>query len=370
MNKNIPLLAGCFCSCYTHRMPHVSITKKPEESAIEVRAEIPVERVARYRAKALKELGNEVTIAGFRKGSIPEQVLIKQVGEAGVMERTASFAIAEELPIVLAKESIVAIETPRVSVTKLAAGNPIAFTALVTVMPEVKLPDYTTIARKENAKKEKVSVSDDEVSEVTVFLRRERAKIERIEKGVEPNTAHEEAQKLPPEELPAIDDVFAQSLGAKDSADLSTRMRENMEADKERRATEKTRLGIMDGIIEKVSIVVPAVLVERELDRMMEQLTEDIRQGGSTFDSYLKSVKKSVEDMRKEWRPLAEKHVKMRLILREIAIKESIVPDEARVAHELEHLKEHHPDVPEADLRLHIESALLPESVFSWIEKQ
>ena len=218
-----------------------TIIKKPDDSAVEVQAEIAVERVAKYRTKALKELGNEVALDGFRKGNVPETILVQRIGESAIMERTASIAISDELPEILAQEKIIAIETPKVTITKLAPGNPIAFTALVTVMPEVTLPDYRAIAKKHAAPLEQPTVSDAEVADMTRFLRRERARIESIEKGTAPETAYDEAQKLEESALPPIDDTFAQSLGAADAAELATRMRENMLADKNRKAPAKLR---------------------------------------------------------------------------------------------------------------------------------
>ena len=190
-------------------MSDAVITKKPSESAIEVKVEIPLERVMRYRAKALREIGQEISIDGFRKGGAPESILLNHVSEAAVMERTASIAVSTELPEILAKEAVLAIDTPNVMITKLAPGNPIAFTATVSVMPEVSLPDYVAIAKKENAKKETPHVSDEELTDMERFLRRERARIERVEKGVEPSVAHEEAQELEEKDLPALDDDFA-----------------------------------------------------------------------------------------------------------------------------------------------------------------
>ena len=347
-----------------------TITKKPDDSAVEVQAEITVERVAKYRTKALKELGNEVALDGFRKGNVPETILVQRIGESAIMERTASIAISDELPEILAQEKIIAIETPKVTITKLAPGNPIAFTALVTVMPEVTLPDYRAIAKKHATSLEQPTVSDAEVANMTQFLRRERARIESIEKGTEPEAAYEEAQKLERDALPEIDDAFAQSLGAKDATDLAVRMRENMLTDKNRKAQEKVRLAIIEGILGETSLKLPNVLIEHEIDRMFDRLAHDIEHAGSTVEAYLQSTKKTPEELRKEWREPAEKRAKVQVIVHEIAAKEKIKADPAAVSQEFEHMKSHHPNVDEQTLRMHIESSMLPDAVFSWLEEQ
>jgi trigger factor len=347
-----------------------TVTKKPNESAVEIRSEIPAEKIATYRSRAIKELGGEVSIDGFRKGSVPENILIKHVGEPAILERIASLAISEELPQILANEKIIAIETPKVTITKLAPGNPIEFTALVTVMPEVTLPDYKAIAKKHNSTKEEPAVSGDEVAEMTRHLRRERARIDKIEKGTEPELAHEETQKLTEEELPEIDDAFAQSLGAKDTADLTARMSENMGKDKERRAQEKVRLSIIEDIIEKTPMTVPNVLIEHEIDRMLNRLSHDIEQSGSTLEAYFKNTGKTLEDMRKEWREAGENRARMQIAVHEIATKENIKAPDEDIARELEHAKKHNPNIKEHDLRNFVIDALLPEAVLRWLEAQ
>ncbi len=349
---------------------NIVIEKKPAESAVEVRAEIPADAFPRYRAKALKELNDEVSLDGFRKGNIPEAILVQKLGEAAIMERVAGVAVSEELPLILAAEKIVAIETPRVTITKLAPNNPIAFTALVTVMPDIALPDYVALAKKHAASFEMPSVSDDELADMTRFLKRERARIDRIEIGMEPETAYEETQKLEEKDLPMLDDAFAQSLGAADAADLATRMRENMQKDKERKAREKTRMQIIEAILEKTPMKLPNILIEHELDRMLERMAHDIEHSGSTLEAYLKQSGKQLDELRKEWRESAEKRARVQIIVHEIAAKENITPEEEAIVHELEHLKSHHPDVSEQNLRMHIISSLLPDAVFKWLEGQ
>ena len=79
----------------------------------------------------------------------------------------------------------------------------------------------------------------DDPAHITVadaFRRRERARIERIEAGIDPRAAQEESQKLEEKDLPPLDEEFAQALGAPSAEDLTKRMRENMLADKKKRA--------------------------------------------------------------------------------------------------------------------------------------
>ncbi|MEK7628319.1 MAG: trigger factor [Patescibacteria group bacterium] len=354
----------------THQLAQVTIDERPEKAEVEVKAEIPTERVALFRGKATVEISKDVSIDGFRKGNVPEAVLIKHVGESAIMERAASLGISHELPLLLAEKQVLAIETPKVTITKLAPGNPIAFTALITVQPEVTLPDYVKIAKKHVAKKEMPTVADDEVADMTRYLRRERARIDMVEKGEDAEKAYEKSQGLTEDALPPIDDEFAKSLGAKDAVDLADRMKENMLTDKVRKAGEKVRLAIVEDIIAGSSMPLPGILVERELDRMMHRFEDDIIRGGSTLDAYLADAKKTRDDFRKEWREAAEKRAKMHLAMGKIAVTEKIDAPKDLVEHEIEHIMRHQPTADIEEMRPYIESAFMPEAVFRWLETQ
>jgi FKBP-type peptidyl-prolyl cis-trans isomerase (trigger factor) len=84
---------------------------------------------------------------------------------------------------------------------------------------------------------------------------------------------------------------------------------------------------------------------------------------GTTFDAYLAQVKKSREEVRKEWQETADKRAKTRLILAEIARKENIEPSAEVVDHEMEHATQHYPSADKGALRAHISHALRNEMV-------
>jgi FKBP-type peptidyl-prolyl cis-trans isomerase (trigger factor) len=349
---------------------NITKTPKPETSEVELTAAIPVEAVAKYRTQALKELGKDAKLAGFRPGHIPENVLVQHIGEAAVMRETANAAIGEEIPLLLATEKIPAIATPQVTITKLAPGNPIEFTALIQVLPTVTLPDYKKIAKKLNAKAIEVTVSDEEVSDTMLHLRRERARIEKIEAGIDPTQAQEEITALKPEDLPELDDAFVKTLGADDAQTFATKLRENIKNEKTMKEREKRRIEIVDEVIKDSKIALPKILVEQETDAIEGRFSQDLSRMGATLEAYLKHSKKSREDLREEWKEAAEKRARMHLALREIADKENIFPNPLDVEGEMGHIQEHHPDANMESAKAYVETTLRIEAVFKWLEEQ
>ena len=126
--------------------------KKLEGSRVEITGTVPADVFSSFRSKALQNINDQVTIDGFRKGKVPENILVSKVGEMAVLEEMAELALAKTYPQIIVAEKIDAIGQPEISITKIAAGNPLEFKAVTTVLPEIKLGDYKKIAKKEMAK--------------------------------------------------------------------------------------------------------------------------------------------------------------------------------------------------------------------------
>ena len=122
--------------------------KTLENSEIEIKAEIPEKIISKYRDRAIKSLGKNVKIDGFREGHIPENILISKIGEQAILEEQAQMALADVYPVIIQNEKLNVIGRPEVTVTKIAPKNPIEFKIRTAVMPDIKLPDYKKIASK------------------------------------------------------------------------------------------------------------------------------------------------------------------------------------------------------------------------------
>src|SRR3989338_6017597 len=127
--------------------------KNLPESELEIEVEISYETLATHRAAAIKKIAPSVSVAGFRIGHVPENILVQKVGEMAILEEAAHNAVEKTLSEILGEKKISILGEPRVSITELAAGNPLAFKITLSVLPEVKLPDYKKIAASENARK-------------------------------------------------------------------------------------------------------------------------------------------------------------------------------------------------------------------------
>lgn len=347
---------------------NVKISRDTDAWEVEVKAELPAEEMEKYREGVIKEFQKTSKIDGFREGKAPVERVIEKVGEQAILHHTAEHAVQEELPNLLATEKLLIVATPKVTIEPPKQGASLSFTARAPLLPEITLPDYRAIAKKQGASKQEQIVTDEEHTQVLTHLRRERVRIERTEKGTVPAQAADEARVLAEKDLPELDDAFAQTLGYENANTFSENVRANIKTEKNLREAEKYRAAILDELVKHTKISYPAMLREYELEEMESQFSHDLLRAGTNMEGYLNETKKTREELRASWKETADKRARVRLVLNEIARKESIEPDPKRLEHELEHARKHHKNANEAALRSHIAHALKNEAVIKFLE--
>jgi trigger factor len=342
--------------------------KKLGGSRVEITGSIPADVWEKSRKEALKHINNSVTIDGFRKGNIPENILIAKVGEMAILEEMAELALPKAYVDILVAEKIDAIGKPEIHVTKLAKGNPLEFKAVTAVVPEVTLPDYKKLAAKEVSKQnpEEEKVTDKDIEDAITRIRKSRVSHE----------GHDH-QKMTPEEhdkavhaaMPEVTDDFVKTLGDfKDVPDFKDKLSVMVAEEKKASFKEKRRLKIADAIADATTAELPDIMVETEINRTQSQFAADVERMGVKLDDYLKHAKKDIADIRKEWRPDAEKKAKLQLVLNEIAKKENIKPDAAEIEAEVNHIVAHYKDADRERAAVYAETVLTNDKVFEFLE--
>jgi FKBP-type peptidyl-prolyl cis-trans isomerase (trigger factor) len=343
--------------------------KKIDKSRIELVASLSADIFDSYRPAALKNLNESVTIDGFRKGKVPENILVQKVGDKTVLEEMAELAISKVYPEILINEKIDAIGRPEVRITKLARGNPLEFTIITAVVPTFELPDCKAIANAEIKKlpEGEEKITDKELDDAILRVRKSRTSHESHDH--EKMTA-EEHEKTIMANLPELTDDFVKSVGDfTDIPDFKNKLSTMLVEDKKNIAKEKRRIAIADAIGEKTKIELPDIMIESELNRNEAQFKADIERMGLKIEDYLKHAKKTIEDLRVEWRPHAEKKAKLQLILNSISEKENVHPSKEEIDNEVDHIIEHYKDANRERAEAYAETVLTNERVFQWLEK-
>jgi trigger factor len=140
-----------------------------------------------------------------------------------------------------------------------------------------------------------------------------------------------EVRELREKVMPDVDDDFARSMG--DFADLAA-LRTEVTERLERNALDKARHGFADRIIEyavaNATLDLPDVLIDQEVEVMHDEFRGSLARQGITEEAYLKVTNKTDADMHADFRPDAEKRVKVLLVLSKVAEAEGVeIPDSA-----------------------------------------
>jgi trigger factor len=356
------------------KLPKIDI-QPAGEGEIEISTELEVEVFNSYRDKALKALGEDVKIDGFRPGHVPEKVLVEQLGEEKVLWEMANQAIADYYPVILQENKIPALGQPQVTISKIAKDNPLGFKIKTAVMPEIKIGDYKKIASKINTAKlvggESSSepefspqTSDEEINKVLEELRRSRATVDHSKHE------HKEGEDCKHGTgLPELNDEFAQSLGQFKTLDeLKAKIKENLELEKKNKAKDKKRVEIVEEVIKASELKIATILVESEKEKMLAEMESQIGYMGLKFDDYLTHLKKTRDELKSGWDKEARQRVAFGLVLAEIAKLEKIEAPEEDLKREVDYLKNQYKDVPEDRLKSYAAGLIINEKVFTFLE--
>ncbi|HEV8670358.1 MAG TPA: trigger factor [Candidatus Limnocylindria bacterium] len=124
--------------------------------------------------------------------------------------------------------------------------------------------------------------------------------------------------------LPALDDDFAKTVGVGTVADLRREVKNELAHSAFHEARDTAADKMLEHAVDTASVEVPEVLVKDELEHMLADLKARVREQGITFEQFLLQARKREDEIRAEWKPVAEKRAKSILVLDAIAKKEGV----------------------------------------------
>jgi len=176
--------------------------------------------------------------------------------------------------------------------------------------------------------------------------------------------------------IPDLTDEFARGLGQFETKEkLIENVRQGLTQERREKERERIRMQIIKDIAISATIDIPDLLIEAELDKMFTELKSGIEQMGMKWDEYLANIKKTVAELRTDWRTEADTRARVALTLREIAARESIEPPEEDVAARANEFLTRYKTIREAEkeidpdaLREYTRGVLRNEKVFEFLE--
>ncbi|MBZ1356336.1 MAG: trigger factor [Candidatus Nealsonbacteria bacterium] len=413
-----------------------------EKSKKEIEVTVSIEEMSNYFNRAVEKISSKIEIKGFRPGKAPKNIVEKNVGKEKIWHEATHDAIEDTYPRVIKESELFIISQPEIDIIISTPNNPFVYKATVSVLPEVKLPDYKSIAKKSLKDKKEIKVEKKEVEKILDTIRKTRAKTVLVNREVKDGDEVEidfsgkldgvdqegikgekakiivgekkfiqgfEEQligmkkgeektitvKMPnpqdgnerdidfdvkvlevyERQLPEINEEFAKSLGDfTNPNDLNKKIEENVKLEKEQKEKERLRVKIIEEIGKESSVDIPEIMIEREIDNMFHEFEHQLSQSGMKIEDYLKQIKKTKEEIAKDWEDRAKKRIMTALILQKIAKEEGVKVSEEEVQKESEsYLNRIHDPKTKKELdierlKVYIEDLLQNEKVFELLE--
>lgn len=332
-----------------------NIQKFPK-SVIEVSVAVPWVDMQANWDQTLQRMAAEVEISGFRKGAAPLPMVEQQLGQR-LQDEVLKNAMPQFLIEALKGTDIVPIDYPKYELISFVRGMQLQFKATVTNRPSVTVGNYKTI---KVARPTVKPVTEEEVGKVLEDLFKRYQTRPGVTQPTQPQPVQapqpgqagsinfqggltQPAQTTQPQAAPVSttpDDEFAKAMGATSLTDLKDKIKKDLENN----VNYNNELDYEESILQEVekltTVELPDILIQDELNRMLVSLQRRVADMGMLLEDYLKGQGKTLEAIKEEWKPQAEKNVRMELGLADIAKQENVTITDAELQAEIDKIQD------------------------------
>ena len=137
-------------------------------------------------------------------------------------------------------------------------------------------------------------------------------------------------------ELPALDDEFAKDVSEFDTLDeYKADIKAKLESKNEKAAENSVEEQIINALVENLEAEIPAPMFEAEAENLVRDFDSRLRMQGLDLNTYCKYTGQTLEQLREQNMPMAQRQVKTRLALEKIVELENITATDEEVEAEI-----------------------------------
>jgi trigger factor len=164
-------------------MPVSTSTTDLGDSKVRLDVEVPGDAVERELQRVAQAAGQDMKIAGFRKGKVPAQVVIQHVGRGALLDEAIRHGMADWYEEAVNSAGIAAVGHPKVDVGDVpqSKGDPLTFSVEVAVRPEATLGEWKGV----EAPKREAEASEEAVDAEVERLREALASLEPVDRAAQ-----------------------------------------------------------------------------------------------------------------------------------------------------------------------------------------
>jgi trigger factor len=153
-----------------------------------------------------------------------------------------------------------------------------------------------------------------------------------------------------------LDDEFAQDVSEFDTLDeYRADIKARLEKEAQQAADKKYENDIVKKAVDNAEVLIPDVMVERQLDNILKRLEMSLRYQGMELKNYLDMMGMEEETLRNEYRDKALQDVKTQLVLEKISAEEQVDATEEEIEAEIAETAEKYKQSKE-DFKKHLKN--------------
>ncbi|MCM3786877.1 trigger factor [Domibacillus indicus] len=157
-----------------------------------------------------------------------------------------------------------------------------------------------------------------------------------------PATFKVKLHEIKAQELPELNDEFAKETDEEVETleALKTKIQERLAEQKKNAAEQKLRDDLVEKAVANAQTDVPEAMINTEIDRMLQEFTQNLSMQGMNLDLYYQFSGQTEEDLRSQMKENAETRVRTSLTLEAIAEAENLEPTDEDVDAEVTKMSE------------------------------
>jgi trigger factor len=154
-------------------------TTELDRSRVRVDVEVDPAAVEKEIDTTAKDLAREMKMPGFRKGKVPSEVVMRQLGREAVLDQALRRALPAWYEEAVTDARVATVGDPKLDLSSLPKkGDPLAFTIEVGVRPTAKLGEYKGV----EAGRREAQATDEEVDGELEAQREALASLENVDR--------------------------------------------------------------------------------------------------------------------------------------------------------------------------------------------
>jgi len=375
---------------------------------------------------AYQRIAKQVNIPGFRKGKVPPPVIDRQVGRGVVLDEAINEALPKLYVQALEENDLQPLAQPEIDITRFEDNSTLEFTVEVDVRPTIEVPAYDDlavevpdlavtddeVAEQVEALRERFAtlndvdraVQDGDVVTLDLVASRDGETVEggelsgysytvgsgQLIDGVDEalaglktgeektftstllggDNAGEDVEVLvrvtgvKEQELPALDDEFAQTASEFDTVEeLREDVRARLERGKRLEQAAAARDAVLESFLERAEIPLPEAGVDAEIAGRRQEIEQQLMYAGLTMEQYLDNEKQTVDEFDADLEKRVRDAMAAQFLLDEVAKKEQIGVDQAELTQHLMRRAQQSGQNPDEFMKHMVEHNHIPEMV-------